>query len=100
MKRRITPKINRPASHPVDNKRRRQTRANRGLPIGITLYYYPKAKKMAPALYDPALKRAVRRGLIQARTILGPHGSDWVIGCVLLDVRQREGFWLDEDDGA
>jgi hypothetical protein len=55
---------------------------------------------MAPALYDPTLQRAVRRSLIKARTILAPSGSDWVIGCVLLDVRQREGFWLDEDDGA
>jgi hypothetical protein len=100
MRRRITPKTDRPASHPVGNKRRRQTRANRRLPIGITLYYYPHSKKMAPALYDPALQRAVRRGLAQARTILAPRGSDWVIGCVLLDVRKREGFWLDEDDGA
>jgi hypothetical protein len=99
MRRRRITKNNRPASHSVGNKRRRQTRASRGLPIGITLYYYPKAKKMAPALYDPALQRAVRRGLIKARTILGPRGSDWVIGCVLLNVRQREGFWLDEDHG-
>jgi len=53
---------------------------------------------MAPALYDPELQRAVRRGLIQARTLPSQRGSDWVIGCVLLDVRQREGFWLDEDD--
>jgi hypothetical protein len=53
---------------------------------------------MAPALYDPALQRAVRRALIKARTILAPRGSQTLIGCVLLDVRQREGFWLDEDD--
>lgn len=100
MRRHRTPKSDRPASHTVGNKRRQQTRANRGLPIGITLYYYPHSRKMAPALHDPALQRAVRRGLIKARTILGPRGSDWVIGCVLLNVRQREGFWLDADDGA
>lgn len=100
MKRRRTPKNNRPAYHSIGNKSRRQTRANRGLPIGITLYYYPYSGKMAPTLYDAALQRAVHRGLINARTLLAQRGSDWVIGCVLLNVRQREGFWLDEDKGA
>lgn len=98
MRRRRIPTTDRPASRPRGKQCRRQTRADRGLPIGITLHYYPHSKKMAPALYDPELQRAVRRGLIQARTLLSQHGSDWVIGCVLLDVRQREGFWLDEDD--
>ena len=98
MRRRITPKTDRPDSHPRSNQRRGKTRSQRHPSIGVTIYYYPHANKPAPTLHDPKLQQVVRRGLAQARTILAPRGSDWVIGCVLLDVRKREGFWLDEDD--
>jgi hypothetical protein len=30
--------------------------------------------------------------------ILAQRKSDWVIGCVLLDVRHGQGYWLGEDE--
>lgn len=98
MRRRKSPNTDQPASHPRRNQRRGKTRSQRRAPIGVTLYYYPHAKKPAPTLCDPELQRAVCRGLAQARTILAQRGSEMLIGCVLLDIRQREGYWLDKDD--
>ena len=98
MRRRMTPKTHRRASRPVGSKRRGKIRSQRPILIGTTLYYYPRTQRLAPTLYDPALQKAVRRGLIRARAILAQRGSDWVIGCVLLDVRQGQGYWLGEDD--
>jgi hypothetical protein len=98
MRHRKSPKADRPASHPRGNQRRGKTRSQRHAPIGVTLYYYPPANKPAPTLYDPELQQVVRRGLAQARTILTQRGSEILIGCVLLDIHHREGYWLDEDD--
>jgi hypothetical protein len=98
MRRRIASQPDRSDSHPRRNQRRGQTRSQRHAPIGVTLYYHPPAKKPAPTLYDPELQRVVRRGLEQARTILAQRGAKMLIGCVLLDMHQREGYWLDEDD--
>lgn len=98
MRRRTTPKTDRPASRPRSNQRRGKTRSQRHPPIEVTLYYYPHAKKPAPTLHDPELQRVVRDGLAQARTILAQRGSKMLIGCVLLDIHHREGYWLDEDD--
>lgn len=94
----MTPKTKRPAHRQRGNQRRGKTRSQRPILIGTTLYYYPRTQRLAPMLYDPALQKAVRRGLIQARAMLAQRGSDWVIGCVLLDVRPGQGYWLGEDD--
>jgi hypothetical protein len=98
MRRRIASQPDRPASRPRRNQRRGKTRSQRHPPIGVTLYYDPHANKPAPTLCDPELQRVVRRGLAQARTILAQRGSKMLIGCVLLDIHHREGYWLDKDD--
>jgi hypothetical protein len=98
MRRRTTPQGNRPTRRPRGDRRRRKTRSQRHVLIGTTLYYYPRTERLAPTLYDPDLRKAVRRGLVRARAMLVPRGSDWVIGCVLLDVRHGQGYWLGEDD--
>jgi len=98
MKRRMTRKTRRSARRRRGNRRQRKIRLQRPLLIGTTLYYYPRTRRLAPTLYDLALRKALRRGLVQARTILARRGSDWVIGCVLLDTRHGQGYWLGEDD--
>lgn len=97
MKRRMTHKTKRSARRRRSNLRRGKTQSQRPILLGTTLYYYPRTRRRAPTLYDPVLQKAVRRGLIQARAILALRGSDWVIGCVLLDTRHGQGYWLGED---
>lgn len=98
MGRRITSQTDRPDSHPRSNQRRGKIRSQSHSPIGVTIYYYLHANKPTPTLHDPELQRVVRRGLAQARTILAQRGSKMRIGCVLLDIHHRDGYWLDEED--
>jgi hypothetical protein len=95
MKRRTTPKTKRGATRRQGHQR--QTRSPGGLPIGLTLYYYPRAQRLTPTLYDPELERRVRRGLSQARECLAQRGSETIIKCVLLEVAHGEAFWLGEE---
>jgi hypothetical protein len=96
MRHRTTPKTQRGA--PRRPGHQRQTRSSGGLPIGLTLYYYPHSKKLAPTLHDPELERRVHRGLAQARALLARRGSVAIIQCVLVTVPHGEAFWLGEDD--
>jgi len=98
MKRRMTRKTNRPAYRPRGSRHWGKTRSQRPILVGTTLYYYARTQLLAPTLYDPVLQKAVGRGLIQARAMLAKRNSDWVIGCVLLDARHGQGYWLDEDE--
>jgi hypothetical protein len=93
----MTTKTHRPASHRGRRTRRKKSRADANLPVGITLYYYPRTKKLAPAIYDPELQGLARSCLARIRTILALRGSPTMVGIVLFDERQREGFWLGED---
>ncbi len=96
MRRRLPPRTTRAAPHPRGHQR--QTRSPGGLPLGLTLYYYPRARRLTPTLYDPELKRLVCRGLAQARELIARRGSATVIKCVLFEVAHGEVFWLGEDD--
>lgn len=96
MRRRQPPRTKRAASRP--RGRQRQTRSARGLPIGLTLYYYPHARRLTPSLLDPELERRVRRGLAKARELLTRRGSTAIIKCVLFEVAHGEAFWLGEND--
>ncbi len=78
--------------------RQRKTRSPRGLPIGLTLYYYPRARRLTPMLHDPELERCVRRGLAQARELLARRGSTAILKCVLFEVAHGEAFWLGENE--
>jgi hypothetical protein len=94
MKRRTPRRTTRAASRPRGP--RRQTRSPRGLPIGLTLYYYPRAQRLTPTLSDPELERLVRRGLAKAREHLARRGSTAIIKCVLVAIPHGEAFWLGE----
>jgi hypothetical protein len=94
----MTTKPHRPVSRRRRRTRRGKTLSPRSLPVGITLYYYPSTKKMAPAIYDAELQCLAGPCLARIRTILALRGSPTVIGIVLFDERQQEGFWLGEDD--
>lgn len=96
MKRRQPPRTKRAA--PRSRGPRRQTRSPRGLPIGLTLYYYPRTRRLIPALYDPELERLVRRGLAKARELLARRGSTAILKCVLVTLPHGEAFWLGEND--
>ncbi len=96
MRRRMPPRTQRLAPRPRGP--RRQTRSPGGLPLGLTLYYYPRTQRLTPTLYDPELKRLVRRGLAKARELLARRGSAEIIKCVLVTLPHEEAFWLDEDD--
>lgn len=78
--------------------RQRKTRALRGLPIGLTLYYYPRTQRLTPTLYDPELERLMRRGLAKARELLARRGSAATIQCVLVALPHGAAFWLGEND--
>lgn len=97
MKPRVTRRTDRSARRQGGNHRLRKTRSQRPILIGTTLYYYPRTERLAPTLFDSALRRALRRGLVRARAILARRGPDWVIGCVLLNARHGHGYWLGED---
>jgi len=97
MNRRMTRNTYRPAHHSRGSRRQGKTRSQRPILVDTTLYYYPHTQRLAPTLYDPALQKVVRRGLIQARAMLSQR-PDWVIRCVLLDVRHGQGYWLGEDN--
>lgn len=94
----MTAKTHRPASHRGRRTRRGKSGAEPGLPVGLTLYYYPRTKRLTPTLYDPELQCLVRSCLARMRTILALRNSPTVVGIVLFDERQREGFWLGEND--
>jgi hypothetical protein len=98
MRRGKTAQSNRTSRRPRGNHRRGKPRPQSSLLIGTTLYYYPRTERLAPTLYDPALWKALRQGLVRSRMILAQRKSDWVIRCVLLDVRHGQGYWLGEDE--
>ncbi len=91
MRRRTTPKTKRGVP-------RRRTRFSGGLPLGLTLYYYPRTRRLTPTLYDPELERRVRRGLAKARELLARRGSTAIIQCVLVTLPHGEAFWLGEEN--
>jgi len=94
MKRRMPRRTKRAAPRPRDAQR--QTRSPRGLPIGLTLYYYPRSQRLTPTLSDPELERRVRRGLAKARELLARRRSTAIIKCVLVAIPHGEAFWLGE----
>jgi hypothetical protein len=91
MPRRTKPAAPRPRGH------QRQTRSGGGLPIGLTLYYYPRTQRLTPTLSDPELERLVRRGLAKARELLARRGSTAILKCVLVTIPHGEAFWLGEE---
>lgn len=96
MRRRLSPRIKRAAPRPPGHQRK--TRSPRGLPIGLTLYFYPRTRRLTPALYDPELEQLVRRGLAKAREHLARRGSAVILKCVLVALPHGEAFWLSEDN--
>lgn len=94
----MTTKTHRSAPRRRRSQRRGKTLSKKGLPIGITLYYYPHTEKLAPTIYDPVLQCLVKPCLANIRTILAQRGSPMVVGIVLFDVLQQEGFWLGEEN--
>ena len=98
MRRRMPPRTKRAAPRPEGYQRK--TLSLGGLPLGLTLYYYPHTQRLTPTLHDPELKRLVRRGLAKARELLARRGSTVIIQCVLVTLPHEEAFWLDEDDGG
>ena len=93
--RRTAPRTKRAASRPRGHQRK--TRSPGGLPLGLTLYYYPHTQRLTPTLYDPELERLVRRGLAKARELLARRGSTAIIQCVLVTIPHGEAFWLGEE---
>jgi len=91
LSRRTKPATQRPRSP------RRKTRPEGGLPIGLTLHYYPRTQKLTPTLSDPELERLVRRGLAKAREHLARRGSTAILKCVLVTIPHGEAFWLGEE---
>lgn len=87
-----------PRTTPRPRGHQRKARSGGGLPIGLTLYYYPRTQRLTPTLYDPELERLVRRGLAKAREHLTRRGSAAIIQCVLVTLPHGESFWLGEDD--
>ena len=94
----MTTQSHRPIARRRRRPRRGKTQSNGHLPVAIKLYYYPRTRKLTPAIYDPELQRLAGPCLARIRTILAQRGSPTVIGIVLFDERQREGFWLGEED--
>jgi hypothetical protein len=94
MRRRIASRTKRAASRPRGHQCK--ARSPRGLPIGLTLYFYPRTRRLTPALYDPELERLVRRGLAKAREHLARRGSAVILKCVLVTLPHGEAFWLGE----
>jgi hypothetical protein len=94
MKRRMPRRTKRAAPRPLGHQRK--TRSSGSRPIGLTLYYYPRTRRLTPALSDPELERRVRRGLAQARELLARRGSAAIIKCVLVTIPHGEAFWLGE----
>lgn len=94
----MTTKSHRPVSRRRRRTRRGKTLSQGNLPVGITLYYYSHTRKLTPTIYDPELQGLVGPCLAKIRSILAQRGSPTVIGIVLFDELQREGFWLGEDD--
>jgi hypothetical protein len=95
MRRRRPPRTKRPA--PRRQGHQRKTRSPGGLPLGLTLYYYPHTQRLTPTLSDPELERRLRRGLAKARELLARRGSVAIIQCVLVTVPHGEAFWLGEE---
>ena len=96
MRRRMPPRTTWPAPRPRGHQRK--TRFPGGFPLGLTLYYYPRARRLTPALYDPELERRLRRGLAKARELLARRGSAAIIKCVLVTLPHGEAFWLGEEN--
>lgn len=96
MKRRMSRRIKRAA--PRSRGPLRRTRPRGGLPIGLTLYCYPRTQRLTPTLHDPELERRVRRGLAKAREHLARRGSTAILKCVLVMNPHGEAFWLGEEN--
>jgi hypothetical protein len=96
MRRRMPPRTKRLT--PRSRGHQQKARSPGGLPLGLTLYYYPHTRRLTPTLYDPELERLVRRGLAKARELLARRGSTAILQCVLVTLPHGEAFWLGEDD--
>jgi hypothetical protein len=96
MRRRLPPRTTRTAPRPRGHQRK--TRSPGGLPLGLTLYYYPRTQRLSPTLYDPELEELVCRGLAKARELLARRGSTAILKCVLVTLPHGEAFWLGEEN--
>ena len=93
----MTTKNYQPSSRRRRRARRTKNLSKARLPVAIKLYYYPRTKKLTPAIYDTELQCLAGPCLARIRAILALRGTPSIIGIVLLDERQKEGFWLGED---